>query len=242
MHQLFTTPAAMALLAATAAASPRARLDSADPVMVADSANAFALQNLSLSAVSTVQTWVETEDLDDGEGAADRLINMLVGIADANKDGELTDEEQAIFGTAANEAWSYLAAKGVAESDLDALFNSDDPADANAAGARVQEFLADALPDGDEAAADEMDDFAFGAEAQESMFDSTGNLRLDATYKKRFAVRGGRKVMVRKRVSGTVRLSAKQKISIRKASMKSHGARAMAKRMKSLRVRKSIGL
>lgn len=225
--------AAVALLAA-ANAPPTNRLDGVDPEMVADSASSYALQTISMKAVATVQTWCESDgEMGDGEGAGDRLMAMLVGIADEDKDGELSAEEQAIIETAANEAWSYMASKGVSESDLDDLFNSEDPAVYNAAGARVCEFLAEALPNG-EAADDEMDDFAFGADAQAGVF--------DAVYKKRFAIRNGKKVIKRVRVAGTVRLSAKQKVSIRKASRKAHGARATMKRMKSMRVRTARGL
>jgi hypothetical protein len=239
---LILDSAMLALLNPPAGADPKARLDSVDPDMVAADAASHAIKSISLQTAATVQQWCETDDLAEGEGAGDRLFAMLVGIADDNKDGELSDAEQAVVDVAMNEAWSYMAAKGVAESDLDTLFNAEDPAAYNDAGARVMEFMADKLPDGDEAAGDEMDDFAFGADAQEGIFDSAGNLMLDAVYKKRFAIRGGKKMIVRKRVSGHVRLSAKQKVSIRKAGLKSRSAGAMVKRMKSLRVRKSMNL
>lgn len=232
-NQLPLMTALAALSVATA--SSAVRLDEVDGDMVAGEASSYALQTIAMQAAAMVQTWCETgEDLAEGEGLGDRLMMMLVGIADENKDGELTDEESAVLTVAMNEAWSYMAAKGVAESDLDALFNAEDPEVYNGAAARVCEFMADALPDGDEAAGDEIDDFAFGADAQAGVF--------DAVYKKRFTVRNGKKMIKRVRVSGTVRLSAKQKVAIRKARMKAHGAKAMAKRMKSVRVRKAMGI
>lgn len=242
-HPLLNSPAIAAVLLAhqAQAVEPAHRLDSVDDKVVADSAVAFALNNISVAAAATVQQWCETDDLDDGEGAADRLFAMLVGIADDNKDGELNEDEQMIVETAINEAWSYMASKGVADSDLEDLFDSEDPAVANAAGARVMEFMAAKLPNGDEAD-DEMDDFALGAEAQESVFDGAGHVRVDAVYKKRFSIRGGKKVVKRVRVAGVVRLNAKQKVAIRKAQMKARGSKAMAKRMRSMRVRKSMGL
>lgn len=242
-HPLMKSPAlAAVMLAATASAQAEtARLDGVDDRLVADSAAAFALNDISMATAATVQQWCETNDLDDGEGAADRLFAMLVGIADENKDGELSEDEQMIVDTAINEAWSYMAAKGVAESDLEDLFNSDDPAVSNAAGVRVMEYVASKLPNGDEAD-DELDDFAFGAEAQEGVFDSAGRLMTDAVYKKRFSIRGGKKVVKRVRVAGVVRLNAKQKVAIRKAQLKARGSKAMARRMRSMRVRKSMGL
>lgn len=231
------------LLGAVAPAAASARLDSADPDMVAGESSAYAIQSISMRVAASLQTWCETvaDDLGDGESKADRLLAMLIGIADEDKDGELTEDEQMIVEVAMNEAWSYLAAKGVAESDLDALFNSDDPAESGAAAERVCEYLAEKLPNG-EGADDEVDDFTFGPEATEGVFDSAGRVMLDAVYKKRFAIRGGKKTMVRKRVAGTVRLSAKQKVAIRKAGRKAHGSRAMAKRLKSMRMRKNMGL
>lgn len=207
-----------------------ARLDAAE---VAGSAQTYALQTIALKSAAAVQQWTETDDLDQTEGPADRLLAMLIGVADEDKDGELSEEEQTIVQMAMNSAWDYMAGNGVAEDDLDAMFNSDDPEAANAAGSRVMEFLADAIPSGDEAA-DDMDDFAFDPSATEAVF--------DAVYKKRFAVRGGKKVVVRKRVSGAVRLTAKQKVAVRKMLMKSHGSKATMKRAKSLRVRKSMGM
>jgi hypothetical protein len=157
---------------------------------------------------------------------------MMVGIADDNKDGELTDDEQEVVEVAMNAAADYLSTKGVTDEDVDALFGDDGEA-SNAAASRVQELLVGSLPDGEDASADEADDFAFGG-GSDAVF--------DAVYKKRFAVRQGKKVRIMKRVAGTVRLSGAQKVAIRKARMKSHGAKAMAKRMKSLRVRKSYGM
>lgn len=230
-RSLLNSASTLALLASVSvAAGAKVVLDAAETEKkVCDAAQDFAVQGVTMQAVSSVQTWVETNDLGEGEGAADRLVNMLVGIADDNKDGELTDDEQEVVEVAMNAAADYLSTKGVADEDIEALFGEDGEA-SNAAGARIQEFLADRLPDGDEATSNEADDFAFGG---------GGEAVFDAVYKKKFAIRAGKKVRIMKRVSGTVRLSAAQKVSIRKARMKSHGAKATAHRMKSMRVRKS---
>lgn len=235
MNTLLNSPAlhAMAAAVAVASASPHTRLDSVDDTLVTDSATDYAVRSISMRAVATVQEWCEQSELGSDEGKGDRLIAMLIGIADEDKDGDLTESEQEIVQVAMNEAWDYLAAKGVAEADLETLFNGE-PAESNAAAARVCEFMVERLPEGDEAMSDEIDDFAFGGEAGESVF--------DAVYKKRFAIRQGKKVRVMKRVAGTVRLSAGQKVAIRKARLKAHGAKATFKRMKSMRVRKSMGL
>ena len=102
--------------------------------------------------------------------------------------------------------------------------------------ATERELLKGELPDGD--AMSDVDAFAFDAESQESLMDSV----LDAVYKKRMVIRGGKKVRINKRISGTVRLSAAQKVSIRKAGMKSRSAGARMHRMKSIRMRTRMGL
>lgn len=197
----------------------------------------YAGAYISGMAASTIQQWAEVDDLDDGETAADRLMAMMVGIADSNKDGELSDDEQEVVGTALEASWEYLSSLGVPDDDISLLLNDWDVA----AGERIRDLVASVLPDGDDAASAAVDAFTFGPDDQEAMLDSTGAV-LDAAYKKVVAVRRGKKVRINKRISGTVRLSAKQKVAIRKAGMKSHSAAALARRMKSLRVRKSLGM
>lgn len=232
------TAAALALLDSVRPGRPGlAEKPTTDQIL--DSAADFASRDTAVSAAAAVQTWAETDDLADGEGSGDRLISMMIGIVDADKDGELSDDEQALLTVAMEKAWAYLASKGASEDDLDALFNSEDPADSNAAGDRVMALLADILPDGEDAAISDMDAFAFGGEASDSVFDSAV---FDAVYKKKVVVRGGRKMMIRRRVAGTVRLSAKQKMAVRKMLNKSHGSKARAMRMKSMRARSRMGL
>lgn len=232
MSTLFNSPAAMALFDSVAPVKPASPDKTGESRVLMDAA-AYAAQDVAVKATAAVQTWIGTDDLDEGEGAADRLIAMLVGIADDNKDGELSADEQDVVQVAANAAWDYMAGKGVSDDDLGALFNGDDAEVSNAAGARVIEFLADAVPDGDEASTDD---------ANDAVFDSANWAAYDAVYKKRMVVRGGKKIRVNRRISGHVRLSAKQKISIRKMLRKSHNAGATMHRMKSNRVRKSMGM
>jgi len=229
------SPTALALLAEVSQPIA-AKLDTAAAYSVIDAAAAaYAGQSVSVRAAAAIQTWAETSDADlgEGEGRADRLIAMLVGIVDEDKDGELSPEEQTVFEAAANAAWDYAASKGVSEDDLSTLFNGEAD-ESNGAADRIMEFLADNLPDGDEAAMDDADEFSFGNEATDAAF--------DAVYKKRFAVRNGKKRIVMKRVAGHVRLSAKQKVAIRKMLNKSHGSKATMKRMKSVRIRRRMGL
>lgn len=205
-------------------------LDAVDDKAPAAGAD-YAGQNLALNAVAAVQEWAETapSDLDEGENLATRLFALMAGIADENMDGEISDDEAAIVDAACDAAWQYMSAKGATDDDLSAIFND---MDAEAAS-RVQELIAGSLPDGDQAAAEDMDEFVFGDGSDESVMDAA---TLDAVYKKRFVVRGGKKQRINKRVSGTVRLSSKQKVAVRKMLRKSHSAAATMHRMKSMRV------
>lgn len=205
-------------------------LDSANDEPTIAGADDYTIADISMSAVAAVQQWAETDDLDDGESYADRLMALFVGIADANKDGDITEDEQGVLQVALNAAWDYLVKLGVTDEDAGSLLNDwdDDTAD------RVRDLVASALPDGDDEASADIDNFVFSDDDQEPA--------LDAVYRKVLAVRGGKKMRIRKRISGTVRLSAKQKLAIRKARMKSHSAGAMMRRMKSMRLRQKSGL
>lgn len=205
-------------------------LDSTGEEPALAGADNYTIADITMSAVSAVQQWAETDDLDDGESYADRLMALVVGIADANKDGDITEDEQGVLEVALNAAWDYLVKCGATEEDAGALLNDWD----DEAADRVRDLVASVLPEGDDEASAEIDSFVFSESDQEPA--------LDAVYKMKTAVRNGKKVRIRKRISGTVRLSAKQKLAIRKARMKSHSAGAMMRRMKSMRMRKKAGL
>jgi hypothetical protein len=199
----------------------------------------YANAQTRVQAASIVQEWAGTSDLGDDESLADRLMMLVVGAVDADIDGELSDEESQVAEIVLNSVWDYMSAKGVGDDDLDALLNN---WDADAA-ARVKDFLADSLPADDEEAADDIDSFAFDEESSSAIFDSVeGTFLYDAVYKKKLVIRNGKKTKINKRISGTVRLNAKQKIAVKKAQRKSHTAPATIKRMKSLRKRAQMGL
>lgn len=189
-----------------------------------------------LSVAASIQEWAETspEDLDDGETMSDRLFAFMVGIADENKDGEISPEEEVVITMAMENAADYMISKGVSEDDAIALLNDGD----EGAASRVVELLKAELPDGEEGSMDDVDNFAFSADDQEPLMDAV----MDAVYKKRIVIRAGRKIRINKRISGTVRLSSAQKIGLRKARMKSHSAGAKMHRAKSMRIRARAGI
>jgi len=195
----------------------------------------YTRADVGLSAAAVIQQWAsDSEELDEGETLADRLLALMIGIADANKDGEISDDEHNILGLALNHGWDYLEQMGASQEDIDALLNNWD----ESAALRLRELVLAQLPDGEEAAAADIDRFVFGEDATASLFDAT----FDAVYQKRLVIRKGKKVRINQRVSGKVRLSAKQKIAIAKARLKSHSAAARMRRLKSMRLRRKLGL
>jgi len=195
----------------------------------------YTRADVGLSAAAAIQQWAtDSEELDEGETVADRLLALMIGIADANKDGEISDDEHNILGLALNHGWDYLEQMGASEEDIDALLNDWN----ESAALRLRELVLAQLPDGEEAAAADIDRFVFGESATASLFDAT----FDAVYQKRLVIRKGKKVRINQRVSGNVRLSAKQKIAIAKARLKSHSATARMRRLKSMRLRRKLGL
>lgn len=190
-------------------------------------ADQYVMQDVAIKTAAAVQQWAETDDLEDGESYSDRLFAHLIGVVDANKDGDITDDEQGVLNLALNAAWDYMVSLGVSEDDAAALLNDwdEDAAD------RVRDLLASGMPDGDADSDDGIDSFVFSDQTP----------LMDSAYRSVMVVRGGKKMKVNRRV-GAVRLSPRQKLAIRKASMKSHSPGATMRRMKSMQARKKMGL
>jgi len=200
-------------------------LDSTSDEPALSGADDYTATDIKMSSVAVIQEWAENDDLGDGENCADRLMAMAVGLADADKDGEISDDEQVVINAALNAMWDYLVALGVSEEDAGSLLNDWD----NEAAERVRDFVASVLPDGDEEASAAIDRFVFSKDDQSPALDG-------AVYRKTLAVRNGKRVRINKRISGVVRLSPRQKLALRKARMKSHSAGAMSRRMRSMRL------
>lgn len=195
-----------------------------------ESASQYTMQDIALKSAAAVQQWAETDDLDEGESHADRLMALMIGVADANHDGEITEDEQYVLDIVLNSTWDYLVSKGVADEDAGALLNDWDADTAE----RVRDLIASVLPDGEDESYADIANFAFSDADQEPA--------LDAVYRKVMAMRGGKKMRINKRISGTVRRTAAQKVATKKAMMKSHSAAAQMRRAKSMRMRSRAGL
>ena len=206
-------------------------MDAATPSDGPNDVGNFALRDIAMAAAAAIQQWSETDDLDEGESYADRLLAMMVGIADVDADGEIGQDERELVTLALESAWDYLVGLGASEDDADALLNRWDAE----AAERVRDLVASVLPEGDDEAYESIERFAFGD--RESMEPA-----LDAAYRNVTAVRDGKKVRIKQRIGGKARLSGKQKAAIRKMHMKSHSASAQMRRVKSLHARAKMGL
>lgn len=194
--------------------------------------SAAEISRLRLEVAAAIAAWSETDDLDDDETLVDRFDSIMVGIIDTDKNGELDDDELAILDIAYNIAAEILLDKGANEEDISLMLNEGD----ETAAENVHELVINVGADGEDAELDEINAAAFE-------FDEDSDAAvLDATYKRKIAIRNGKKTIIRKRISGRVRLSAKQKMAIKKMQRKAHSGKARMKRLKSLKRRKAMGL
>ena len=172
-----------------------------------------------------IHEWASDDiELVGAETYGDRLYALLVGMADLDGNDEIDDDEAEFFSEICDMAISYLLNNGVNEDDAVSLVEDFD----NDVAENVRDLLIGNLDDGD------IDSFAFDTDKDNEI--------LDAVYKKMTAIRGGRKVRLNKRISGTVRLSGAQKAAIKKAGRRAHNAGANMKRMKSMRLRGKMNI
>lgn len=202
----------------------QAMLDAIDP---ANAPAALFTDEMRQEAVSIVQEWAESE-LETGEGFGDRLYALIVGSA-TDGDEEMSDDEAEYAAGLAELVCDYLEGKGIDGADVDSLL-SDDPSFDNDVAARIHDALLDKLPQGEDAMLDDADKFVSGDDDE----------MLDAVYKKVVAIRGGKKVRIKKRISGHVRLTAAQKGAVRKMQRKAFSGGAKMKRAKSMRLRQRL--
>lgn len=198
-----------------------------------DAAGNFVEAQIRDDAAAVLPVWVATDDLDDGETMADRLLALLGGMADQDGSGELGPEEE-VLNLLAQAFADLLVSLGVTEEDAIAVLTEAD----DVAAQRIVELLQDQNLEDNDA----IDAFVFDGAAVQSLLDSASGQMLDAVYRKKLVVRHGKKVRINKRIAGTARRSAAQKVAIRKAMRKAHSAKARMHRLKSMKARARMGL
>jgi len=199
--------------------------DSSGPSMAAD----WTTTHITMLTAASIQQWAETDDLDDGESCADRLMALFIGIADANGDGALTEDEYTVLDVALNAARAYLVKCNAAEGDIDALLNFWNPKSAS----RVKYAVASALAAG--IAGTDIDDFAFSDGGQVVALDGVLHTLGRAIAHGAKALRWKRATKHEIGAPLHKMLTAKQLAALGKARRKSHSASAQAKRLKTLR-------
>lgn len=239
MSDILKTSAAVAAAVGSTAVETKSALlpeQSLVPGVMLDSATqapALAITDeMRQDAVRVIREWSETDSdsLDTEEGFGDRLLALVIGTS-AEGDKDLNDDEAEYAGVIAELVGDYLDDKGINADDVDLLISNF--AFDNDVAERVHEALLDKLPQGEAEMLDDAGRFVDGADDADM---------LDATYRKVLAIRGGKKIRIKKRIAGKVRLSGAQKAAVRKMQRKAFTGPAKMKRARSMRLRRKMGL
>ncbi|MCG2572059.1 hypothetical protein LVY74_00600 [Acinetobacter sp. ME22] len=212
-------------------------------------------RSLGLNIVSALILAVTNGELEN-ELPSDYLDGLLVEATD-EEDGDSDDLFNLIVG-AVQDAFESLS---IDETTISQMF-ADDVESADAAIEAACETALANLPDDGEPLDEFVREFIYG-EPEEGEFDAAlsshqmkqkGSARVGSfshkqvkgrkiIYKGAWAIRKGRKVVVNKRLPNqAVRLTAKQKQSMKKARLKAFTANAIRTRVKSLRKGRKLGL
>lgn len=209
-----------------------------------------ALRGIALTVVLRLADVISENELEDDELPSERMDALMIKGLDADGDGEVEDDLKTYL--AANIA-DALSSLGVPDDMIgDMMGDNVDAADA-AIEAAAEKIIAN-LPD--DADLDEWSEqFIYGydidaGEEGEDGFDGVGKKKKKLSaggttikkskkgqtlrYKAVKAVRHGKVVLVNKRISGKVVLSAKQKGALKKAGAKAHTGSAMKRMLRSV--------
>lgn len=189
------------------------------------------------NAMSAVLGWIE-----EGDFSYTTLDETIVVMAGIEGEGEASEDDEADY----NDVWKHvpdaLLTLGAELDDVKELVDGPGK-EADKAAARIGKQLKEEM---DEIKADDDDliaGFALGEDAiLESACDEGHKGVLEATYKRRKVVRDGKVQMVMKKVSGHTKLSAAQKVALKKVRRKANTATAKLARKKSMKIRKQKGL
>lgn len=237
--------------------------DMAEDIMQLDNkaleSEILALRRSALYGVLQLADDVLTDDLDDSELPSDRLDAYLLGGAGAGEGDEEHDQltEQVLQIKAANMA-DAMSSLGVDDDTIEKAFG-ENVDEADEAIEKIAEIISTNLPAEDERG-EFITAFIFGDDGldmeagQVAEYDSAqvGKTKVRKTksgqtlvYRGVKAVRAGKVTIVNKRIGNTsmkVKLSAKQKNALRKASAKAVSPNAIKRRLKSLQIGKRQGI
>jgi hypothetical protein len=187
-----------------------------------EKADEFASMQTRAQAMSCVLVWIEN-----GDYTYEALDGLVLGIADIDGDEQIGEEEEGLYNDILATVGDAFVSLGASPENVNAFIENED----DAAGLKLGDFLSKKLDDVD----DDDDDIV-------TAFATSGNEILEAAYKRVKVVRDGKVVFKRKRIGGKVRLSAKQRIALKKARRRAHTGAAKKAMRKAMKIRKSRGL
>jgi|GEM_PF-1067738 len=218
----------------------------------------------ALSIVFSFAAILTEDDFDDEDLLPSEVLDTLMLEAfDDDDDEDDSDIDDGVKTTLSAHVADALSTFGVSDDVIEDMFDTDvEIADAASLGAA--ESVLEGMPDDGEDFEnfvatfvysdyeDDLDESGFDGldghdELGEPQFDAAKKTKLRAgkktvkkvngktlVYKAVKAIRNGKKVTINKRISGNIRLNAKQKAALRKAQRKSGMSSAIRKQMKSL--------
>lgn len=206
------------------------------------------LRKSALALVIILHDDILDNNLAEDELPSDRLDALLVGMS-SDQDGEELDVDQPTLDIIIANVQDALASLGVSDELILAIFSGE--AEADEAIESTAEIIASNLPTGDDLE-EFIDLFVYG-EAQddeEAMLDgiSLGKTTTKSgkfgkvVYKAVKAIRNGKVSLVNKRISGKVKLSAKQRSALNKARRKASASGAIKKRIRSMKKAKAMNI
>ena len=206
-----------------------------------------SLRKAVLAAVFVLSGDIVGKSLEEGELPSDRLDSLIAGVAAGGDDDEFEVDESALDIVMAN-FQDALATLGVDDGIIASMFGGG--AEADEAIEAAAEIVESNKPSDDDM--DELFDlFVYGeAEDDELLLDgvSLGKTTTKSgkfgkiIYKAVKAIRNGKVSIVNKRVSGRVKLSAKQRAALNKARRKAGASGAIKKRIRSMAKAKNMGI
>lgn len=209
------------------------------------------IQGLRKSAIAlaiVLAQSINENDLAEDELPTDRLDSLIAGITDDSGDEEFEADQATIDIVIAN-VQDALATLGVSDDMIDAMFAGD--ADADDAIETASEIIESNLPSGDDL--EELIDLFVYGEAEDDDGAMMDGVTLGKTtsksgkfgkvvYKAVKVIRGGKVAVVNKRISGKVKLSAKQRSALNKARKKANTSGAIKQRLRSAKKGKAMNI
>ncbi|MCU4321766.1 hypothetical protein KTH44_21970 [Acinetobacter bereziniae] len=206
-----------------------------------------SLRKSALAVAIILANSITENDLDENELPSDRLDSLIAGISNDGDDDEFEADQATIDIVIAN-VQDALATLGVDDDLIDAMFKGD--AEADEAIETASEIIESNLPSGTDLQ-ELFDLFVYGeAEDDEVMMDGVtlGKTTTKSgkfgkvVYKAVKVIRNGKVAVVNKRVSGKVKLSAKQRSALNKARKKAGTSTAIKGRLRSLKIGKKLNI